>query len=304
MNRKVSSILLIAFVIAAATSYVVYRQTQNQLRRTAQAKPTSIPIVVAVRDLEIGTLIRDVDLTTAEWVGTPPKGALVSKDVAQGRGVVSQIYQGEPILETRLAAAGSGGGLAATIPPGMRACAVRVDDVVGVAGFVLPGMRVDVLVSGNAPGSTNQGPKVKTLLQNIQVLSAGSNIQKDAEGKPVQVPVVNLLVSPEEAELLSLASNQTKIQLVLRNPLDTDTPKTPAFFAANLFSEGAPTPKPPETTVLAVKKSAAPPPPAPPPAPVAKPTEPTIYLIEILNGAKRSEEKFKDKDSEQQEPQQ
>jgi pilus assembly protein CpaB len=301
MNRKVSSILLIAFVIAAATSYVVYRLTQNQLLRSAQAKPTSIPIVVAFRDLEIGTLIRDADLTTAEWVGTPPKGALVSKDAVLGRGVVSQIYQGEPILETRLAAAGSGGGLAATIPPGMRACAVRVDDVVGVAGFVLPGMRVDVLVSGTAPGSTNQGPKVKTLLQNVQVLSAGPNIQKDGEGKPVQVPVVNLLVTPEQAELLSLASNQTKIQLVLRNPLDTETPQTPAFFAANLFSEGgSPTPRPPATTVRVAKKTPAAPP--APPAPVAKPQDPTIYLIEILNGAKRSEEKFKD--SEEQQPQQ
>lgn len=303
MNRKVSSILLIAFVIAAATSYVVYRVTQNQLRRSAQSAPTSIPIVVAVRDLEIGTLIRDTDLTTAAWVGTPPKGSLVDKDVALGRGVVSQIYQGEPILETRLAAAGSGGGLAATIPPGMRACAVRVDDVVGVAGFVLPGMRVDVLVSGSAPGTTNQGPKVKTLLQNIQVLSAGSNIQKDAEGKPVQVPVVNLLVTPEQAELLSLASNQTKIQLVLRNPLDTDTPTTPAFFASNLFSEGG-SPTPRTTTVLAAKKPPAPPPAPPSSAPAAKPPEPTIYLIEILNGAKRSEEKFKDKDSEQPQPQQ
>jgi pilus assembly protein CpaB len=153
-----------------------------------------------------------------------------------------------------------------------------------------------VLVSGSAPGSTNQGPKVKTLLQNIQVLSAGANIQKDGEGKPVQVPVVNLLVTPEQAELLSLASNQTKIQLVLRNPLDTDTPETPAFFAANLFSErGSPTPKPP--TVLA-KKTPAPAPP-PPPAPVAKPPEPTIYLITVLNGAKKTEDKFKDSDQEQ-----
>jgi pilus assembly protein CpaB len=302
MNRKLSSILLIAFVIAATTSYVVYRVTQNQLRRSAQAAPISIPIIVAARDLEIGTLIKDIDLTTAEWVGTPPKGAVVNKDAAMGRGVVSQIYQGEPILETRLAAPGSGGGLAATIPPGMRACAVRVDDVVGVAGFVVPGMRVDVLVSGSAPGTTgNQGSKVKTLLQNIQVLSAGTNIQKDAEGKPVQVQVVNLLVTPEQAELLSLASSQTKIQLVLRNPLDTDTPKTPDFATANLFSDSPP-PKPQGTTVPAAKKAPVPPPTPPPPAPAAKPPEPTIYLIQVLNGAKKSEEKFKD--SEQEQPQQ
>jgi pilus assembly protein CpaB len=303
MNRRLSSILLIAFVIAAATSYLVYRLTQNQIRRAAQPVPSSIPIVVAARDLEIGTLIKETDLSRAEWVGTPPKGAVVNKDTALGRGVVSRIYQGEPILETRLATAGSGGGLAATIPPGMRACAVRVDEVVGVAGFVLPGMRVDVLVSGTAPGAaSNQGPKVKTLLQNIEVLSAGPNIQKDSEGKPVQVPVVNLLVAPEQAELLSLASNQTRIQLVLRNPLDTETPNTPSFFAANLFSEsGAPKPA---TTALAVKKSPAPPSAPLPPAPVAKPVEATLYLIEVLNGAKRSEEKFKDSEQQQQQQQQ
>jgi pilus assembly protein CpaB len=298
MNRKLSSILFIAFVIAAATSYLVYRMTQNQIR---SQPPASVQILVAARDLEIGTLIKETDLTTAQWVGAAPKSAVVNKDAAVGRGVVSQIYQGEPILDTRLAAVGSGGGLAATIRPGMRACAVRVDDVVGVAGFVLPGMRVDVLVSGSAPGATaTQGPKVKTLLQNIEVLSAGTNIQKDAEGKPVQVPVVNLLVTPEQAELLSLASNQTKIQLVLRNPLDTDTPKTPGFVTANLFSDvGAP--KPDVTPVLAAKKSPAPPPPlAPSPAPVAKPAEPSIFLIEVINGAKHSEEKFKDSEQQKQ----
>ena len=118
--------------------------------------------------------------------------------------------------------------MAATIPPGMRACAVRVNDIVGVAGFVVPGMRVDVIISGIEPGgAAPQCPKVKTILQNIQVLSAGANIQKDNEGKPIQVPVVNLLVTPEQAEVLSLASNETRIQLVLRNPLDNETAKTP-----------------------------------------------------------------------------
>src|SRR5262249_42937589 len=219
-----------------------------------------------------------------------------SKETVVGRGVVAQIFQGEPILENRLASAGSGGGMAATIRPGMRACAVRVDDVVGVAGFVLPGMRVDVLVSGSGPGAAAaQGPRVKTLLQNIEVLSAGGNIQKDAEGKPVQAQVVNLLVTPEQAELLSLASNQTRIQLVLRNPLDTDTPKTPGFAVANLFGDSAP--KPSERPVVVAKKATAPAPAPPPaPAPVAKPPETPIYLIEVINGAKHSEEKFKGAD--------
>jgi pilus assembly protein CpaB len=280
MNRRVSTILLFAFVIAALSSYLVYRVAGNQNR---PAGPKTTRILVASRDLEIGTLVRDTDLTTADWVGAPPKGILVAKDAIVGRGVVAQLYQGEPIQDSRLAPAGSGGGLAATIRPGMRACAVRVNDVVGVAGFVLPGMRVDVLIAGNTPGaSATEGSKVKTLLQNIEVLSAGSNIQKDNEGKPVQVPVVNLLVTPEQAEILSLASNETRIQLVLRNPLDTDTPKTPSVAMASLFSDGAPAPKP----ATPVRRTEA-------RAPKAAPaTPPQLYLVEILNGPKRSQEKF------------
>ena len=166
------------------------------------------------------------------------------------------------------------------IRPGMRACAVRVDDVVGVAGFVLPGMRVDVLVTGTGPGASQaDGARVRTLLQNIEVLSAGANLQKDNDGKPVQVPVVNLLVTPEQAELLSLASNQTKIQLVLRNPLDTATPDTQTVSVGRLFSEKAPeAPRP-----VAARR----------PAPqVEKPAPPRVYLVEVFNGEKRTEEKF------------
>src|SRR4051812_25154303 len=178
MNKRLTTILFFAFVIAALCSYLVYRIAGTQMR--AAAKPSTTKIVTAARDLEIGTLIKDTDLSTGEWVGSLPKGALTSKDKVVGPGVVSQLTEGEAILESRLAPAGSGGGMAATIRPGMRACAVRVNDVVGVAGFVLPGMRVDVLIAGNGPGVPSaDGPKVKTLLQNIEVLSAGSNIQKD-----------------------------------------------------------------------------------------------------------------------------
>jgi len=277
MNRRVSTILLFAFVIAAGASYLVYRLGSQ----TKVVGPKTTKVLVAARDLEIGTLIRDTDLVSGDWVGPLPKGVLVSKDAILGRGVVAQLFQGEPIQDSRLAAVGSGAGLAATIRPGMRACAVRVNDVVGLAGFVVPGMRVDVLISGNSPGATGaEGSKVKTLLQNIEVLSAGTNIQKDNEGKPVQVQVVNLLVTPEQAEVLSLASNETRIQLVLRNPLDTDTPKTPSTSMASLFSDGAP-PKP------APARN-----PAPRAPRVEPPAAPQLYFVEILNGAKRSQEKF------------
>jgi pilus assembly protein CpaB len=281
MNRRLSTILLFAFVVAAISSYLVYRVASRQMHPLAQ--PATVKVMVAARDVPVGTIIRDADVTTGNWVGSLPKGALVSKEAVVGRGVVSNLYQGEPVLDSRLAPAGSGGGLAATIKPGMRACAVRVDEVVGVAGFVLPGMRVDVLVSGNGPGvQPADGPKVKTLLQNIEVLSAGTNIQKDNEGKPVQVPVVNLLVTPEQAELLSLASNQTKIQLVLRNPLDTDTPKTPSIAMSNVFSDGAPAAKPRNAVVTRRV------------APVAPPAPPQVYLVQVYNGGKHTEEKFAD----------
>ena len=271
MNRRLFFILVSAFLIAATCSYLVYRVVGNRLG-AVQQKTTRV--IVAVKDVKLGSVLTDADLSTTDIVGTLPKGAILKASDAKGRGVVSDLYQGEPILESRLAAVGSGGGLAATITQGMRACAVKVDEVVGVAGFVTPGMRVDVLVSGNPPGppNTTQGPKVRTVLQNIQVLSAGTDIQKDAEGKPQQVQVVNLLVTPDQAELLSLASNnQTHIQLVLRNPLDTQTAHPPGTAMAALFSDGV---KPPVVSHRA-------------PPPVAH-----IYLVEVFNGSKRTEEKF------------
>jgi pilus assembly protein CpaB len=271
MNRRLLLILVSAFVIAAAGSYLVYRVVGNRLAATQQR---GTRVIVAVNDVKLGSVLRDTDLSTTDISGPLPKGAILKRQDAIGRGVVSDLYQGEPILESRLAAVGSGGGLAATIRRGMRACAVKVDEVVGVAGFVTPGMRVDVLISGNPPGpaNTTEGTKVKTLLQNIEVLSAGTDIQKDAEGKPQQVQVVNLLVTPDQAELLSLASNQTKIQLVLRNPLDTVMGHPPGTAMASLFSDGAV--KPP-----AVHRPASP--------PAAR-----IYLVEVFNGSKRTEEKF------------
>jgi pilus assembly protein CpaB len=285
MNRRLSTILLLAFVVALISSYAVYRIAAAKMH-PASLQPTVTKILVAARDIPIGAIVADADVTTGQWVGTQPKGAITAKENVVGRGVVSELYQGEPILDTRLATAGSGGGLAATIKPGMRACAVRVDEVVGVAGFVRPGMRVDVLVSGTAPGAPSaDGPKVKTLLQNIEVLSAGSDIQKDAEGKPVQVSVVNLLVTPEQAELLSLASNQTRIQLVLRNPLDTDTPKTPSVAMSSVLSDGPPAPKPVPATV---RRKA--------PAVIEKiqekPAPARVLLVQVINGGKHTEEKF------------
>jgi pilus assembly protein CpaB len=283
MNRRLLNILLIAFVIAAGCSYIVFRLVGSRLSGTHQS---TTHVVAAATDIKLGTVLRDADLTTIEITGTLPKGAILKKENAIGRGVISNLYLGEPVLENRLAAPGSGGGLAATIPQGMRATAVRVNEVVGVAGFVTPGMRVDVLITGNPPGgATAQGSLVRTLLQNIEVLSAGTDIQRDAEGKPLQVQVVNLLVTPAQAEILSLASNETHIQLVLRNPLDNTLQKPPGTATAQLFNESSP-PKP----VVAGHT-------------VAKPAPSRVYLVEVFNGSKKSETKFaagEDKDKDKQ----
>jgi pilus assembly protein CpaB len=289
MSQRVFTILLIALVISAGASYAVYRLVRTQIG--AASGPAAAEILVASRGLEIGTLIKDTDVKAGQWVGPLPTGAILKKEDAVGRGVVAAIYEGEPLLDNRLAAVGAGAGLAATIPPGMRAVAVRVNDIVGVAGFVVSGMRVDVLIAGNPPGSAASGPKVKTLLQNIEVLSAGQNFQKDAEGKPVQVPVVNLLVTPDQAEILSLASNETRIQLILRNPLDTQATNTPGTAMATLFGEGKPAA--PQASRARVKPA--------PPAVVLPSTPPrSPFLIEVLNGAKRTEVKFERRLEEQQ----
>jgi pilus assembly protein CpaB len=276
MNRRLLIILLTAFVIATGCTYLVVRMVGQ---RISGQRPPTTQIIAAANDIHLGTLLRDSDLTTIEVTGAPPKGAILRREDAIGRGVISNLYAGEPISQSRLAAPGSGGGLAATIPPGMRASAIKVNEVVGVAGFVTPGMHVDVLISGNPPGGADstRGALVRTLLQNIEVLSAGTDIQRDNEGKPQQVQVVNLLVTPDQAELLSLASSEARIQLVLRNPLDTKVDEPPVRAMSQLYNDGTP---PPVKQIVRAPVAAKPAPPAQP------------FMVEVINGSKKSEAKF------------
>jgi pilus assembly protein CpaB len=280
MNRRLLVTFLLAFVIAGACAFLVYRLIRGQVTAT---KPVATTRIVAVsEDIKLGSILTLDKLTTIQIQGTLPKGAIAEKDKdsLKGRGVVADLYQGEPVLESRLAPVGSGGGLAATIPPGMRASAVKVDDVVGVAGFVTPGTRVDVIVSGTPPGNrpVDEGTLAKTVLQNIKVLSAGMDMQKDAEGKPKQVQVVNLLVSPEQAQTLNLASNQgAKIQLVLRNPLDMKVDDVPLTSMGSVFSGKA-------TAVSVAKKTGV--------SKAARPAPAPAFTIEVINGSKRNTEKI------------
>jgi pilus assembly protein CpaB len=288
--------------VAAGASLVLYRVLLNR-PQTTKAQTTTVQIVLAATDLEVGMVLKDADVKLSDWPGAVPAGATSKPQDLIGRGVTTKIMAKEPIIETRLAPKGAGGGLAAMIPPGMRAVAVRVNEVVGVAGFVVPGMRVDILISGNSPGTSNaNGTLTRTLLQNIEVLSAGQDFKKDAEGKPVLVQVVNLLVTPEQAEQLSLAAMQTSIQLVLRNPLDREVAKTPGTALSHLFLGGKYVmPKNPgaasDVTESPVRKAparraaAAPAPPvmmAPPPPPKKE----APFVMEIINGSGKTEKKF------------
>lgn len=277
MNRRLLTILLSAFLVAILSAFVVYRLVGSRIAAAKTQSTTTI--VAAAQDMPIGSMVSAPNLTTIQVVGAAPPGTIADARKVIGRGVISMIYKGEPIFENRLATEGSGAGLAATIKPGMRAIAVRVDQVVGVAGFVTPGMRVDMLVSGEPPSgerTDNSGPEMRTLLQNLEVLSAGTDIQKDAEGKPRQVPVVNLLVTPEQAQVIALASQTARIQLVLRNPLDTKVADVQATTVANLYASGnAPKAKPRFTGPI---------------HPIRK--KPETFNVTVINGSRKSEQKF------------
>ena len=293
MNKRFIGVLAFAFVVASIASLLLYRLINRPQR--AGAAPATAQIALAAHDIERGAVLKEEDIRLTSWSGDVPLGAATKTEDVVGRGVTTTMYAKEPIIESRLAPKGAGGGLAAIIPPGMRAFAVRVNEVIGVAGFVVAGLHVDVLISGNRPGGTSAslGPVSKTLLQNIEVLSAGQDFKKDAEGKPIAVQTVNLLVTPEQAEQLSLAANMTTIQLVLRNPLDREIAKTPGTALGYLFGdvrgklpEETPNPRPaPRVRVAAA-----------PAIPVAAPKK-EIFTMEIINGNKKNEMKF-EKDGE------
>ena len=283
MNQRLLSVLAFAFIVSAGASLLLYHLLAG--RAASQAPTTTSKLILASRLLEPGSLVREGDLRLGDRTGSIPEGALLKKDEIIGRGVISTIFANEPFIESRLAPKGGGAGLAALIPNGMRAVAIRVNEIVGVAGFVVPGMRVDVLVSGNPPGNTSGGSVTKTLLQYVEVLSAGQNFQKDTEGKPVSVQVVNLLVTPEQAEMLSLASSQTTIQLVLRNPLDTQIAKTPGTAVVQLFRSDMAFPRDEKLGQPVMAR------PTPRPArPVPLPSKPRV--VEIILGIKRADTQF------------
>lgn len=276
-STRTAVVLVLALVMASIASYGVYRAIERiPVREVEVARAHT---VVAARELPIGTMLTEADLKLVPWpAASPVPESFTAIDKVTGRGLVVPVAPNEPITESKLAPVGMGAGLPPTIPPGMRALSVRVNDVVGVAGFVVPGTRVDVLVTV----SRGQGGESQTRLvvSNIQVAAAGTRYDQEAareDGKPIPTTVVTLLATPEDAERITLASTEGKVMLALRNPLDTLPAETNGVKMANLLGSKAP----PPPTVRKVQER---------PVVVASEPKPTIYTVEAIRAAKRTEE--------------
>ena len=269
------SMLVLALASGAGASVLAYRiLNQSNSTNEAPAEPVrqGFPLVVATTALPHGSVLQPEHVKTIEWAPSyRPDGSFTDPKVVLGRALLDPVVPDEPILESRLAPKEAGGGLASVIPKGKRAVSVRVNEVIGVAGFALPKTRVDVLMSVN-PGGDKKRSNSKMVLQNAEVLAAGQKIERDKDGKPETVNVITLLVTPEEAEKLTLASNEGDIQLALRNTLDMDEIRTSGVNLTSLMASPSPVP----STRTNWRPSA--------PA--------TDTSVEIIRGNKRTTERF------------
>jgi pilus assembly protein CpaB len=278
MDRRFLTVLGVSLLVALVISAVFYQFVAGARRSRKPVKIEQRDMVIAARALPVGAVVKAEDLKLAKVPADQfPAGCFSKIEEVVDRPVISGVLADEPVREGRLAPRGSGQGLAPMIPAGMRAVAVKVNDVVGVAGFVLPGMRVDVLVTGRPPGKEGEGSMTKTILQDILVLSAGQTIEPEARGKAIIAPVVTLLVTPAQAETLTLSS-EWRIQLVLRSGGDRTIEKTPGQDLTELFGgvskPATAAPSRPRTFVMS--------PPAPAP--------PTTDDIVVFRGTQRTVE--------------
>jgi pilus assembly protein CpaB len=266
-----------ALAVSALLTVFMYR---SFVTKAAGSKPNTTAVVVAAKDLAMGAMITDLDVRTIDLPAQDlPQNVLTDPKKVVGRGVIAPMVRNEIVLNSKLAAEKAGAGLPSMIPPNMRAVSVQVNDVIAVAGFVVPGTRVDVLLTGTPKLSGGTSDVITTtVLENVEVLAAGQKIEPNAEGKPDKVPVITLLVSPQDAQKLTLASSEGKIQLSLRNPLDEHKGEVKPVENATLYRGGAlPAPRP-ETKRVAAKKPAATPSP--------------MYALEVIRGDKRDVTKF------------
>ena len=283
MRNRIFAVLAIAVLAGGGLAYGTYNMMNTQPPPTTQT--TFQPVVVAMADLTMGAEIKAEDLKVAQFPEKgAPEGAYSRIEEVVGRGVVVNIVRNEPILPAKLASKEAGSGLPPVIPEGMRAVSVRVNDVIGVAGYVLPGTRVDVLATAS-PTQNTADMTTKVVLANVQVLTAGTRMEQDQkDGKPVQVTVVTMSVTPEQAERLALASTEGKIQLALRNPLDQSAPATPGMRPSVLLGLSKPV-APTQSSSPKAKPGQA--------VTVATTTTTFVPTVEIIRGDKRATEPVK-----------
>ena len=283
MNRRNRTLLVmaVAIVVASVASFAVYRVVLNIPVREVEV--AHVNTVVAKEPIPIGSLITKDMVTVIPWPGrNAVPSSFDSVDQVVDRGVIAAFAQNEPIVESKLAPTGAGAGLAPTIPEGMRAVSIKVNEVVGVAGFVIPGSRVDLVVTVEDPRARTTVSRV--VVSNLEVLTAGTRYDQDAarkEGKPIPVTVVTVLATPQDAEKITLAATEGRVMLTLRNPLDMKPTQTEGIRLASLI--GSPAPPPVEKQVQGRRVVVAAP----------KPEAPKIYTVETIRAAKRSEEQVR-----------
>ena len=271
--------LLLAIVLAGIVTFLVY----NRLRHNV-AHPPLTHVVAAARDIPEGVALTAHDVTLVEWPAAVPLPGSYSKiEQVVGKPLIYPVGAKDPVLAQDLGVEGSGIGLSVKIPAGMRATSVRTNEISGVAGFLYPGSHVDVLATFTVPGGRgNAGPVTRTILQNVQVLTAGEKVEPDPSGKPETVSVVTLLLNPQDSQKLLLASTQGTIQFVLRNGADEGRQTVAPTRLAQL-ADGVAPPEPAHTRTRVRRRVVR-------PAAPMKPAD--IYVLEVIEGDKRSVAKF------------
>jgi pilus assembly protein CpaB len=259
MNR---SRLLMIGALALAVGFLASVSVYRNMQASTVNKDAGVEVMVAADDLQVGTRVEEHDIKIIRIPSTAlPPGAPRRKADVVGHGVIVPISKGEFIMPNRLAQENAGAGLPSLIPPGMRAVSVRVNDIVSVAGFVMPGTRVDVLLTATPDGAAEE--QTTTVLQNVAVLASGHTLERSSTGEALNTAVITLLVTPDDAQRLTLASSRGRIQLSLRNPLDTKQDEFPSANSRGLFKIAAPAAPVRAVPVHHVTPKSAPPQPAP-----------------------------------------
>ncbi len=265
-QQRIVMALVGSLAISGACTYLLARTINH---RSAAPSVPDLMYAAPSKDLQAGEILKPDSVEMIPWPGTKPlHGTFAKADSLIGRAVLYPLEKDQPFLERSVSAVGVGAGLAAKIPEGMRAIALRSDEVVGVAGFLTPGSRVDVL--GTFRDASSPDPITAVVLENAQVLAVGQREQPDPEGKPIPaVTVVTLLLNPEEAERAVLAASQGSLHFVLRNGADRDRPNNKPVIMSMLSGSAPPAPA----------KAA-----APSPAQVHAPAQPRGPEIETVLG--------------------